>query len=169
MRAVVLSGFGEPLVVDERPEPVPRGEELVVRVSGVGACGSDVHITAGREQVRLPLVLGHEVAGTCAEMGEVLVYSAWGCGRCRFCSAGDEQLSPQAADAGWERDGGLPMLCSSGAPASVPLERLDPVRAAPLADAGVTPYRAVRRIAPFSASRSSSEEVHESGGRLFRR
>jgi alcohol dehydrogenase, propanol-preferring len=150
MRAVVLTGFGEPLLVEERPEPVPRGEELVVRVSGVGVCGSDVHIAAGREKVRLPLVLGHEVAGTCAEMGEVLVYAAWGCGRCRFCSAGDEQLCPQAADAGWERDGGFAEALLVPARRHLfPLERLDPVRAAPLADAGVTPYRAVRRIAPF--------------------
>ena len=121
MRAVVLSGFGEPLVVEERPEPVPRGEELVVRVSGVGVCGSDVHIAAGREQVRLPLVLGHEVAGTCAEMGEVLVYAAWGCGRCRFCSAGDAQF----VSAGGRRGlGARRRVCRGfarpGAPASVP-------------------------------------------------
>jgi propanol-preferring alcohol dehydrogenase len=79
-------------------------------------------------------------------------------------------LCPQAADAGWERDGGFAEALLVPARRHLfPLERLDPVRAAPLADAGVTPYRAVRRIAPFSASRSSSEEVHESGGRLFRR
>jgi D-arabinose 1-dehydrogenase-like Zn-dependent alcohol dehydrogenase len=73
MRALVLRHFGEPLQLEERAEPAPRGDELVVRVTAAGVCGSDVHIVAGDEVVRLPLVLGHEVAGTTDELGDVLV------------------------------------------------------------------------------------------------
>jgi propanol-preferring alcohol dehydrogenase len=51
---------------------------------------------------------------------------------------------------GWERDGGFAeALLVPARRHLLPLERLDPLRAAPLADAGVTPHRAVRRIAPF--------------------
>lgn len=150
MRAFVLRRFGEPLVPEEWPEPLPADGELLVRVRAAGVCGSDVHIAAGQTSARLPLVLGHEVAGTCDELGDVLVYAAWGCGHCRFCSAGEEQLCTDAAEAGWERDGGFAdALLVPGRRHLLPLDGLDPVRAAPLADAGVTPYRAVRRIAPL--------------------
>lgn len=148
MRAIVLREFGQPLMLEERPEPVRRAGELLVRVKGAGVCGSDLHIASGRVPVRLPLVLGHEIAGTCQELGDVLVYAAWGCGDCRFCLAGEEQLCPEAAEAGWARDGGFAdALLVPARRHLFPLDGLDPVRAAPLADAGLTPYRAVRRVA----------------------
>jgi Alcohol dehydrogenase GroES-like domain len=107
MRALVLRRFGEPLVLEERPAPVPRANQMLVRVRAARICGSDVHIAAGRVRVELPLVLGHEVTGTCDELGEVLVYAARSCSRCRYCRAGKEQLCPEAAEAGWARDGGF--------------------------------------------------------------
>src|SRR4051794_40730118 len=106
VRAAVLRAFGEPLALEERPEPEPRGDEVVVRVRGAGVCHSDVHIVDGAAGVALPLVPGHEVAGDAPELGPVLVYAAWGCGACVWCRAGDEQLCPRAAEAGWVRDGG---------------------------------------------------------------
>src|SRR4051794_36874325 len=147
VRAAVLRAFGEPLALEERPEPEPRGDEVVVRVRGAGVCHSDVHIADGAAGVALPLVPGHEVAGDAPGFGRVLVYAAWGCGSCRWCRAGDEQLCPRAAEAGWVRDGGYAeALLVPAARYLLPLDGLDPVRAAPLADAGLTPYRAVRRV-----------------------
>src|SRR5205823_837517 len=102
----VLRAIGEPLVFEERPEPRARGGEVVVRVRGAGVCHSDVHIVDGAAPVPLPLVPGHEVAGEAGELGDVLVYAAWGCGSCAFCRRGDEQLCPDAREAGWGRDGG---------------------------------------------------------------
>lgn len=144
----MLREFGGRLVVEERSEPRPRGEEVVVRVLGAGVCRSDLHIVEGRfPELPLPLVLGHEIAGEAEGLGEVLVYASWGCGSCGFCRRGEEQLCEQACEAGWLRDGGFAdFVVVPSRRYLVPLGGLDPVRAAPLADAGVTPYRAVRRI-----------------------
>src|SRR4051794_36729963 len=147
VRAAVLRAFGEPLALETRPEPEPRGDEVVVRVRGAGVCHSDVHIADGAAQVPLPLVPGHEVAGDAPGLGPVLVYAAWGCGGGAWCRAGDEQLCPRAAEGGWGGGGGYAGALLGPSPRYLlPLDGLDPVRAAPLADAALTPFRAVRRV-----------------------
>lgn len=148
MRAAVLQEFGSPLVLEERPDPEPRGDEVLVRVRGAGVCRSDLHIVDGLfPELPLPLVLGHEIAGEAPGIGEVLVYSAWGCGDCGFCRRREEQLCLRSVEAGWLRDGGYAdVVLVPSRRYLFPLDGLDPVHAAPLADAGVTPYRAVRRV-----------------------
>jgi alcohol dehydrogenase, propanol-preferring len=149
MRAAVLHRFGEPLVLEERTDPRPCGEEVLMRVAGVGVCHSDLHIVARGDQ-QLPLVLGHEIAGESAGLGMVLVYPAWGCGTCTFCAEGEEQLCSDGQTAGFERDGGYAeYVVVPNRRYLLPLEGIDPVRAAPLADAALTPYRAVRRARPW--------------------
>jgi L-iditol 2-dehydrogenase len=73
MRVSVLRGTKD-LVVEERPEPVPGPHEVLVRVSSVGVCGSDVHYyehgRIGSYVVDQPLVLGHEAAGEVVGLGE---------------------------------------------------------------------------------------------------
>jgi|SRR5919204_1012624 propanol-preferring alcohol dehydrogenase len=149
MKAAVLKEFVAPLVLEDRPEPEPRGEEVVVRVLGAGVCHTDLHIVDdAEERYELPLVLGHEIAGGDEELGPVLVYGAWGCGSCRFCRRGEEQLCADAVSPGFERDGGYEeRVLVPSRRYLLPLEGIDPVRAAPLADAGATPLRAVRRVA----------------------
>jgi alcohol dehydrogenase, propanol-preferring len=148
LRAAVLNSFGAPLSFEERPDPQTEHDSVIVRVRGAGVCHTDVHLAAGRwPELRLPLVLGHEIAGEVAGVGPVLVYASWGCRQCRFCLAGEEQLCPEATEAGWTADGGYAEWV--GVPSQryvFPLVGIDPVRAAPLADAGITPYRAVRRV-----------------------
>lgn len=148
MRAAVLHEFGAPLVVEDLSEPEPRGEEIVVRVRGAGVCHTDLHLAGGLvPALPLPRVLGHEIAGEADGIGDVLVYGAWGCGACDFCQRGEEQLCHETVSSGFERDGGYAELVLVPSRRHVfPLEGLDPVRAAPLADAAVTPYRAVRRV-----------------------
>jgi propanol-preferring alcohol dehydrogenase len=151
MKAAVLDRFGRPLRLVDRPRPRVRGAQVLVRVRGAGVCHSDVHMADGAfEGVRLPLVPGHEVAGEVPELGPVLVYASWGCGRCVWCRRGEEQLCPQGTDAGWTADGGYAeWMVVPSRRYLIPLGDLDPVRAAPLADAGLTPYRAVRRALPW--------------------
>ncbi|GBD28806.1 Alcohol dehydrogenase [bacterium HR31] len=150
MKAAVLYRPGRPLRLERRPRPRARGEEVLVRVLGCGVCHSDVSLADGRFEVRLPLVLGHEVAGHAEGLGNVLVYASWGCGACRFCQQDEEQLCPEAQQAGWTCDGGYAEWVRVPSPRYlVPLGDLDPVHAAPLADAGLTPYRAVRRALPW--------------------
>jgi propanol-preferring alcohol dehydrogenase len=118
-----------------------------------------MHWPAGSLPYELPFTLGHEVAGSVAALGpgadglepgeSVLVYGPWGCGGCRACSIGAEHLCERARSArgaGLGRDGGLAEYMVVPSPRlTVPLDGLDPVAAAPLADAGLTPYHAVRR------------------------
>ena len=148
MRAAVLEELDADLRLRERADPVPRGEEVVVTVRGAGVCHTDLGVMrdpAYRSQ--LPLILGHEVAATDDELGDVLVYFAWGCGRCAWCRAGEEQLCRDADYAGFTRDGGYAerMLVPSRR-YLLALDGLDPVQAAPLSDAGLVAYRVVRRV-----------------------
>ena len=153
MNAAVLRRVGAPLRLEDRPAPQPHGEEVLVRVRGAGVCRTDLHMIDGLiPGLPLPRVLGHEIAGEAEGLGPVLVYASWGDGTCRWCRRGEEQLCARAAEPGWARDGGYAeAVLVPSARYLLPLGDLDPVRAAPLADAGVTSYRAVRRLRPWLA------------------
>jgi alcohol dehydrogenase, propanol-preferring len=162
MRAVRLTEWQRPPTLCEVDDPAPGPGEVRLRVRGAGLCHSDLHLMhwpAGTLPYDLPFTLGHEVAGTVDALGEgasgvalgddVLVYGPWGCGVCRRCSRGEEHLCERPARArgcGLGRDGGLADYVIVPSPRLlVPLAGLDPVRAAPLADAALTPYHAIRR------------------------
>ena len=167
MLAARLHAPGEALRLVEVPRPEPTGSEVLVRVAGCGVCHTDLHIVDGTQtRVELPLTLGHEVAGYVEAAGPasgpalrragvaigdpVLVFGGWGCGSCRECLGGAEQRCERSRAPGFQRDGGYAeAMLVPHARHLVPLGSLDPVRAAPLADAGVTPYRAVRRAEPW--------------------
>jgi alcohol dehydrogenase, propanol-preferring len=167
MLAVRLFGPGEPLRLKEVPVPSLAQGGVLIRVAGCGVCHTDLHIVDGRQtRVELPRTLGHEVAGWIesgapeseaglAQRGlavgdPVLVFGGWGCGACRECASGAEQRCATSRAPGFQEDGGYAELMRvPDARHLVPLGRLDPVRAAPLADAGVTPYRAVQRVLPW--------------------
>jgi L-iditol 2-dehydrogenase len=106
-RAAVLTGPGR-IVVEDRPVPEPGPREVLVAISAVGVCGSDVHYyehgRIGDFVVEAPLVLGHESAGRVVALGEGVTRHAVGdrvalepgvpCGRCRECRAGRYNLCP---------------------------------------------------------------------------
>lgn len=158
MRAAVLERFGSPLRIEERPEPVPRAGEVLVKVRASGICRSDLRVLDGAfPDVELPRVLGHEIAGHAEGIGEVLVYGSWGCGICSWCLRDEESLCPNASEPGWTRDGGhAEYVVVPSTRFLVPLRGLDPVRAAPLADAGLSAYRAVRRGIPWLVEPSTA-------------
>jgi propanol-preferring alcohol dehydrogenase len=147
------------------PEPGPG--QVLLRVDAAGVCHSDIYLMdlpARTLPFPLPLTLGHEAAGTVAAVGDgvtavpvgqqVAVYGAWGCGQCRVCASGRENYCPHAERLGIRPPG----LGAAGAIAQyllvddvrhlVPLHGLDPVSAAPLTDAGLTSYHAVKRVQP---------------------
>jgi propanol-preferring alcohol dehydrogenase len=172
MRAWRLTGWQRPPEFQDVPEPDPRAGEVLVRVAGSGACHSDLvlmhEVEAGMLPFDPPFTLGHEVAGWVEALGDgvqgiergqpVAVYGPWGCGQCLPCSRGRENYcegptGPAPAvtpGAGLGLDGGMaPYLLVPGARHLVPLGDLDPVRAAPLTDAGLTPYAAVKPVLPL--------------------
>jgi alcohol dehydrogenase, propanol-preferring len=146
MRAVVLRAFHEPLELEERPTPIPaNGDEAVVRVLACGVCHSDLHVAENYFDSPLPLVLGHEIVGEDDQLGNVLVYTPWGCGRCRFCEQSEEMICPDAREAGLYQDGGYAeYVLVPSRRFLYPIGDLDPVEAAPLGCGGLTPYRAVK-------------------------
>jgi propanol-preferring alcohol dehydrogenase len=78
------------------------------------------------------------------------VFGGWGCGECRDCKRGDEQRCENSRAPGFQVDGGYAEYLLVPHPRHlVSLGKLDPVEAAPLADAGITSFRAVRRAAAW--------------------
>jgi propanol-preferring alcohol dehydrogenase len=168
MRAVQLVAWEQPAALRTVPKPEPGPGEVLLEVRAAGLCHSDLHLMewpAGTLPYELPFTLGHEVAGVVAAVGpgtdgvdvgeSLLVYGPWGCGCCPRCSRGEEHLCERgrrrrAGGCGLGRDGGLAdYLVVPSARLTVPLGDLDPVRAAPLADAALTPYHAIKRALPL--------------------
>lgn len=158
MRAFQLTD-PEQAEVREVDDPRPGPGEILVKVVGAGVCHSDLHILHATESLfPTPMTIGHEVAGTIAELGDgvtdwdegtpVLVYLAWGCGRCRQCVVGAEnycEAYPRSTvpGPGLGAHGGMAEMIVVPARHVAALGDLDPVKAASLTDAGLTPYHAI--------------------------
>lgn len=165
MRALQLTAWQSPPELREVPDPSPGPGQVLVKVGGSGACHSDLHLlhdfTEDTARFSPPFTLGHENAGWVEGLGEgvtglevgqpVAIYGAWGCGSCPRCSAGLENYCERREALGIDlpglgADGGMaPLLVVPSARHLVPLGGLDVVDAAPLTDAALTPYHAVRR------------------------
>lgn len=161
MRALQLSADGAALTDVDVPDPGPG--EVLVKVAGAGLCHSDLHLMHVAAMVEQPFTLGHETGGWVEAVGPgaeapavgeaVLVHGAWGCGRCARCRAGEDNLCPRSGariGSGLFRDGGLAeYLLVPAARHLLPIGDLDPRDAAPLDDAALTPYHAVKASLPL--------------------
>lgn len=164
MQAYRMTAWQQPAELVEVPEPEPGPGEVVIKVAGSGACHSDLHVMEwpeGQLDWKLPFTLGHETAGWVHAIGPgveglresnaVAVYGPWGEGRCHACRLGMENYCEHAAElgaagGGLGLDGGMaPYMLVPRARWLVPLSDLDPVEAAPLGDAALTPYHAIKR------------------------
>ncbi len=168
MRAVVFSEWQTFPTIEEVEPPEPGPGEVLLKVAGAGACHSDVAIyrefaedTPG--SIPPPFTLGHENAGWVESVGAGvdgltvgdahLVYGPIGCGRCKMCSRGQATSCENAASlpylgVGLGRDGGMAEYVVVPARNLVALGDADPVAAAPLSDAGLTPYHAIKSALP---------------------
>ena len=117
MRAVQLIEVGKPLEDVEVPLPKIGPTDVLIRVAAAGICHSDAHYRAGISEFdRLPLTLGHEVAGIVEKIGKAVTNVAPGdrvcvhylvhCGSCEFCVRGLEQFCIKGQMIGRHRDGG---------------------------------------------------------------
>ena len=167
MLAVRTHAAGEPLRLEDVPVPEPSGMEVRVRVAGCGVCHTDLHLArTDRLRISRPMTLGHEIGGIVDALGDqaagplrrarlklgdrVVVFGGWGCGACRECAMAEEQRCERGESPGFQRDGGYAEFAVVPHPRYlVGIGQLDAAEAAPLADAGVTPYRAVQRAAPW--------------------
>ncbi len=161
MRAALLVDYGSRLQIDDVDTPEPGPGEVLIKIGGSGACHSDLHLMSGEIPMlpSMPWIMGHENAGWVEALGPgasgfdvgdaVAVYGGWGCGHCRFCLQGDEQICNVMLWGGIGRPGGYAeYMVVPSTRHLLPLGDLDPAKAAPLTDAGLTPYRAVKRAVP---------------------
>jgi len=164
MKAVRYVEGGRPPEIVDLPTPTPGPGEVLLRVAGAGVCHSDLHVL---DHATFPVAftLGHENAGHVAALGQgvtswregdaVAVYGPWGCGRCHACQTSAENYCEQhaglpAPGGGLGLDGGMAEYMIVPSPRLlVPLGKLDPVRAAPLSDAALTPYHAIKTALPL--------------------
>lgn len=180
MTALRLTHWGKEAELAEVPRPTPGPRDVLLKVGGAGACQSDLHLMHEFDSASAPwapgFVLGHENAGWVAEVGSevrrfrdgdaVAVMGAWGCGACERCANGNDPYcdNPAASAApggggGLGLDGGMAeyMVVRDADRHLVALpDNLPPELAAPLTDAAVTPYHAVKRsLAKLADPRST--------------
>jgi len=168
----------------EVAEPHAAAGQVIVRVAGSGLCHTDFTVIS-RERTYWkdeppPFTLGHEIAGWVEEIGTgvttfrvgdaVAVNPSWAsCGRCHMCRSGEEnhclrQKAIRAPGVGY--DGGhAPFVLVPQARFLVPIGDLDPVLAAPLTDAGITTYSAIKPALPSIWPGSTAVVIHTSGRR----
>ncbi|WP_324741295.1 NAD(P)-dependent alcohol dehydrogenase [Tsuneonella sp. CC-YZS046] len=169
MKAYRIVEWGRPAEFVDVPVPSPAAGEVLIRMRGAGLCRSDLDIMDSRPGVPpyadvLPagFTLGHENAGIVEMAGEgvtdlkpgdgVVVHHMRSCGYCDFCHHGHEQSCRTFARGaiGMTRgvgfDGGLAEFLVVPRHELVALGALDPVQVAPLTDAGVTSYHAVKTV-----------------------
>jgi D-arabinose 1-dehydrogenase-like Zn-dependent alcohol dehydrogenase len=117
MRAVRLSQVGKPVEEAEVALPEIGASDVLIRVAACGICHSDEHYRAGISRIdRLPVTLGHEIAGWIEKVGtdvkhvtpgdRVCVHYLAHCGSCEFCIRGMEQFCRTGEMIGKHRDGG---------------------------------------------------------------
>ena len=152
-----------------------------MKVGGAGACHSDLHLMEmppGARSFTLPFTFGHENAGWVEKMGPgatgfspsdpVIVYGPWGCGLCMNCRTGMENYcetpgKPSPGGLGGTDGGMAEYLLVPSTRYLIPLGNLDPREAAPLSDAGLTSYHAVKRSTHLLGP-GSTAVVIEAGG-----
>ena len=179
MRRQSLVKFDAPLCETIIETPKPQGREVLVRIERCGLCHSDLHIQDGYADIgggkkldttrgtTLPFTLGHEIAGIVEEIGPDVakdmigarkaVFPWIGCGQCRDCQSGDENLCTRPRFLGVSLDGGF----ASHVLVPHPRYLLDyaPLAAAfagPLMCSGLTAYAALARVRLFAAGEADS-------------
>ena len=102
MKAAVLYEPFQPLKIEDLTLEAPREREVLVKIAASGVCHSDLHYIKGEREHPLPVVLGHEGAGTVEEIGAGVTYANPGdhvvlsfvptCGNCSYCVNGQNNL-----------------------------------------------------------------------------
>jgi propanol-preferring alcohol dehydrogenase len=158
MKAAVVTGFTEPLEVQDRPIPTPGPGQVLVRIEASGLCHTDIHAAHGDWPVKPvpPFVPGHEGVGIVEVLGDGVDQRAVGdrvalpwlghaCGHCDHCVSGWETLCEDQQNTGYSIDGSFAEYAVADATYVVPVpEGLSPHDAAPLTCAGVTTYKAIK-------------------------
>lgn len=166
MRSARMHAYNQPLVLEDVPVPDIAADEALIRVRAAGMCRTDVQLVDGyfRQYASLPLPVtpGHEIAGEIHRIGntiakqsgfaegdQVVVVGGWGDLTCRHCRRGNEQICQHGRWPGFGPHGGYAEFVPVPVRYLIKVERRYGLRAeelAPLTDAGLTPYRGVKKL-----------------------
>jgi NAD+-dependent secondary alcohol dehydrogenase Adh1 len=150
---------------------------VLVKIAGAGVCATDLHAIDGElEQagLSLPVVLGHENAGWVEATGDhvvtvapgdgVVLYPPYSCGLCVPCRRGQDVHCERHQFTGLTVDGGFAdyVLVSERSVVKLP-QGTDPTELAPHADAGITAYHAVNKLAHLARPGSTSVVIGVGG------
>jgi propanol-preferring alcohol dehydrogenase len=157
MHAMVLSAPNTPLKYQEVPVPPPGPEQVLIQVRACGVCRTDLHIVDGElTEPKLPLIIGHEIVGVVAAVGERVKkfhlgdrigvpWLGWTCGECRYCRRGHENLCDFPKFTGYNLDGGYAQYTVADQRYCFPMpQSYGDAEAAPLLCAGLIGYRSYR-------------------------
>ena len=167
-----LLAEGKPLEERSVERPLLGPRSVLVRIAAAGVCHTDIHLISGAYDLGegrklsstgggtfLPLTPGHEIAGSVEEVGseaggtgfragdQVVVYPWIGCGSCRRCLAGRENMCEgKQAFLGFMKDGGYAeYVLVPDARYLVSSDGIDPAQSATLACSGLTAFSAMRK------------------------
>jgi propanol-preferring alcohol dehydrogenase len=146
-----------PLVLTDVPKPVPKGQQVLVRVSACGICRTDLHVIEGElPQRRSPITPGHQVVGIIEAGGDQAKAHAIGTrvgiawlhstdGTCEYCQTGKENLCDHPTFTGYTVDGGYAEYALAEESFVYPIpEGFADLQAAPLLCAGIIGFRSLR-------------------------
>ncbi|TDC15543.1 NAD(P)-dependent alcohol dehydrogenase [Streptomyces sp. 8K308] len=165
MRAARLHAYNQPFVLEEVATPDIGPDQVLVKVGAAGMCRTDVQLVDGYFQkyssFDFPVTPGHEIAGEIVRVGsaaeatgrrvgdQVVVVGGIGDGTCRLCHRGDTQICPHIAWPGFGPHGGYAEYVPIPAAFTIKVNsqaKLTAEQLAPLTDAGLTPYRGVKKL-----------------------
>src|SRR5262247_3812112 len=164
MKAARILDYKKPLVFADIPIPDIQADEVRVKVQACGMCRSDVLLVDGFFQnyanIAPPVIPGHEITGTIHKIGSVIPKAAglaegdhvvvapgWGDGVCRHCQVGNTHICPNVRWPGFGTYGGFAEYIPVPARYVIKVAKhLKFEELAPLTDAGLTPYRGIKKI-----------------------
>jgi alcohol dehydrogenase, propanol-preferring len=164
MKAARMHEYGTPAVLEEIPIPEIAPDEILVNIKACGMCRSDVQLIDGYfrpyADIPPPITLGHEITGVVSKIGglvpkvagfkagdHVVVAPGWGDGICRHCQVGNTHICPNVRWPGFGALGGFAEFIPVPARYLIKVgPRLKFEQIAPLTDAGLTPYRGIKKL-----------------------
>ena len=164
MLAARMHEFHKPLVLEDVPEPDVKADEILVKVAAAGMCRTDVQLLDGYfskyAHATFPLTPGHEIAGIVHKIGnlvpesagfeegdQVVVVGGWGDGTCRHCQEGNTQICSHGRWPGFGPYGGYSEFVPVPSRYLIKVDKsLKAEELAPLTDAGLTPYRGIKKL-----------------------
>jgi propanol-preferring alcohol dehydrogenase len=158
MKAALVTAFGQPLTVGERPVPEPGEGQVLIKVEACGVCHTDVHAAAGDWPGRpsLPFIPGHEGIGRVVAMARGVkqikegdrVGVPWlfeACGLCDYCLTSRENMCGAARYGGYTANGSFSeyVVAPAAYVARIP-DGLGAIEAGPIICAGITTFRGIK-------------------------